>query len=182
MSYNRMTSTCLLNKQPCVKAQKHDDFMLMIFRHQEHVDCVVWVRDEYGVVPDRMLTGPNNAQVGRIWVGNDLLVGQAYKPGESWNTYIAYNGNQIYFRNKELLTVHPNCSMAWVPYRAGDALPMNAIVTGMLANGRHLYSSLSWYAALGYWRIGSYAEGNTVAHFAHGTSHAVTEFDILVSV
>ena len=72
--------------------------------------------------------------------------------------------------------------MAWVPYRAGDVLPMNAIVTGMLANGRHLYSSLSWYTGLGYWRVGSYAEGNTAAHFAHGTSHAVTEFDILVSV
>ena len=72
--------------------------------------------------------------------------------------------------------------MAWVPYKARDALPMNAIVTGMLANGRRLYSSLSWYAAVGYWRIGSYAEGDTAAYFAHGGSNAVTEFDILVSV
>ena len=182
MSYNPVTSTCLLAAQPCVKAEKHDEFMLMIFRELEHVDCVVWVRDQSGVVPDRMLTGQHNAQVGRVVVGKDLLVGQAYKPGENWNTYMAHNGNQIVVQNEDLLTVHPNCTVAWVPYKARDALPMNAIVTGMLANGRRLYSSLSWYAAVGYWRIGSYAEGDTAAYFAHGGSNAVTEFDILVSV
>ena len=118
MSYNPVTSTCLLNKQPCVKAQKHDHYMLMTFRHQENQDCVVWVRDKYGVVPDRMLTGPNNAHVGRVTVGNDLLVGLAGYPGQNLNTYIAHNGNQIYFRNEDLLTVHPNCTVAWVPYKA----------------------------------------------------------------
>ena len=72
MSYNPMASTCLLAKQPCVKAQKHANFMLMIFRELEYVNCVVWVRDQYGVVPDRMLTGPDDAQVGRVSVGDDL--------------------------------------------------------------------------------------------------------------
>ena len=72
--------------------------------------------------------------------------------------------------------------MAWVPYKAGDVLPMNAIVTGMLANGRRLYSSLSWHASPGYWRVGSYAEGDTVAYYAHGGSNAVNAFDFLVSV
>ena len=182
MSYNPVTSACLLAEQPCVKAEKYDDFMLMIFRHQQHVDCVVWVRDQYGVMPDRMLTGPDDAQVGRITVGGDILVGQAYKPGENWNTYIAHNGNQIYFPNEDLLTVHPNCTVAWVPYKAGDTLPMNAITTGMLANGRRLYSSLSWYAAAGLWRVGSYADGDTAAYFAHSGSNAVTVFDILVFV
>ena len=182
MSYNPVTSACLLTEQPCVKAEKHDDFMLMIFRHQEHVDCVVWVRDRYGVMPDRMLTGPDDAQIGRIKVGSDFLVGQAYKPGKNWNTYIAHLGNQIYFRNEDFLTVHPNCTVAWVPYKAGDTLPMNAIVTGMLANDLRLYSSLSWHAAAGLWRVGSYAEEDTAAYYAHGGSNAVTEFDVLISV
>ena len=182
MSYNPVTSTCLLAAQACATAEKDDDFMLMIFRHQEHVECVVWVRDQYGVIPDRMLTGLNPAQVGRVTVGSDLLVGQAYQPGENWNTYIAHNGNQIYFPNEDLLTVHPHCTVAWVPYKAGDTLPMNAITTGMLANGRRLYSSLSWYAAAGLWRVGSYAEGDKAAYFAHSGSNAVTEFDILVFV
>ena len=182
MSYNPVTSTCLLAEQPCVKAEKRDDFMLMIFRPQEHVDCVVWVRDKYGVVPHRMLTGPHNGQVGRVSVGNDLLVGQAGLHGQNWHTYIAHNGNQIYFRNEDLLTVHHNCTVAWLPYKAGDTLPMNAITTGMLANGRRLHSSISWYAAVSLWRIGSYAEGDTAAYFAHSGSNAVTEFDILVFV
>ena len=182
MSYNPITSTCLLPEQPCVKAEKHDDFMLMIFRQQEHMDCVVWVHDQYGIVPDRMLTGPHNTQVGRVSVGNDLFVGQASLPGQNWNTYVVHNGNQVLFPNEYLLTVHPNCTVAWVPYKAGDVLPMNAIVTGMLANGRRLYSSLSWHASPGYWRVGSYAEGDTVAYYAHGGSNAVNAFDILVSV
>ena len=182
MSYNPVNSTCLLAAQPCVKAEKHDNFMLMIFRHQEHVDCVVWVRDRYGVVPYRMLTGPHNGQVGRVSVGTDILVGQACLPGKNWNTYITHNGRQIHFRNEDLLTVHPNCTVAWVPYKAGDTLPMNAITTGMLANGRRLYSSLSWYAAAGLWRVGFVAEGDTAAYFASSGSNAVTKFDILVFV
>ena len=182
MSYNPVTSACLLAAQPCVRAEKHDDFMLMIFRHQEQVDCIVWVRDQYGVMPDRMLTGPDDAQVGRITVGGNILVGQAYKPGDNWNTYIAYNGNQIVSRNEDLLTVQPNCTVAWVPYKAGDTLPMNAIVTGMLANGRRLYSSLSRHKPAGYLRVGSYAKGDTAAYYAHIGSNAVTEFDVLISV
>ena len=146
------------------------------------MDCVVWVRDQYGVMPGRMLTGPDDAQVGRITVGSDILVGQAYKPGENWNTYIAHNGNQIVSRNEDLLTAHPNCTVAWVPYKAGGVLPMNAIVTGMLTNGRRLYSSLSRHKPAGYLSVGSYAEGDTAAYYAHGGSNAVTEFDVLISV
>ena len=72
--------------------------------------------------------------------------------------------------------------MAWVPYTAGDVLPHKAVVTGMLATGRRLYSTLSWHASAGYWCIGSYAEGDTTAYYAYLGSNAVTKFDILVSV
>ena len=182
MSYNPVSNTCLLAGQPCVKAEKHDDFMLMIFREQENVDCSVWVRDQSGVVPARMLIGPDDAQVGRVTVGDELLVGQAYNPGQNWNTYIAKDGNQIYFPNEDFLTVHANCTMAWLPYTAGDSVPHKAVVTGMLADGRRLYSSLSWHTPCSCWRIGSYAEGDTAAYYAHSGSNAVTDFDILVEV
>ena len=181
MSYNPVTSACLLAKQPCVKAERHADFMLMVFRELEHVDCVVWVRDQSGVVPDRMLTGPHDAQVGMVTVGNDLLVGQAYAPGRNWKTFIALNGHEISFPNEDLLTVHPNCSVAWIPYKVSDVLPPKSVVTGMLANGCCLYSTLHWHAA-GYWRIGYYVEGGIAAYYATGGSNSATEFDILVSV
>ena len=114
--------------------------------------------------------------------GQPFTSPQAYKPGENWNTYIAHNGNQIVSRNEDLLTAHPNCTVAWVPYKAGGVLPMNAIVTGMLTNGRRLYSSLSRHKPAGYLRVSSYAEGDTAAYYAHGGSNAVTEFDVLISV
>ena len=89
------------------------------------MDCVVWVPDQSGV-PDRMLTGPNDAQVGRVSVRGDLLVGQAYVPGRNYKTYTAQNGSEISFPNEDLLTVHPNCSVAWVPYKVGDVIPQKS--------------------------------------------------------
>ena len=183
LSYNSVTSNCSLAAQPCAKAEKSDNFMLMIFREEQGVDCKLWVQDEDGVVPDRMMTGAHSKQVvGRVAVDGDILVGQAVNPGGNWNTYIAHEGKQIYFPNEDLLTVHPNCTMAWVPYKAGDVLPHKAVVTGMLATGRRLYSTLSWHASAGYWCIGSYAEGDTAVYYAYHGSNAVTKFDILVSV
>ena len=181
MSFSAVTGTCLLSEQPCLKVEKHDDFMLMIFREQGHVDCVVWVRDQSGVVPARMITGPDNAQISRVSDDGELLVGQAYNPGQDWYTYIAEDGNWMRFSNEDLRTVHSNCTMAWVPYKAGDSLPRKTVVTGMLADGRRLYSSLSWHTSC-CWRIGSYAEGDTAAYYMHGGSKAVTDFDILVEV
>ena len=180
LSYNGATGNCSLVTQPCASARKHDDSLLMILRDQQDIDCIVWVQDEDGVVPDRMLT--DSYSVGRVSVDGDVLVGQADRPGGNWNTYIAHEGNQIYFPNENILTVHPTCTVAWVPYKAGDILPHTAVGTGMLADDRHLYSTLSWHASAGYWRIGSYAEGDTAAYYAYSGSNAVTEFDILVSV
>ena len=147
MSYNPVSGACLLASVPCVLASKHEEFMLMIFQKQEHVDCGVWVEDEFGVIPARMLTPrAGNAYVARVSVNGDLLVGGANLPGQNWNTYIAYHGGHPYYPTEELLTVHPNCTMAWFPYKAGDELPPKAVVTGMLTNGRCLYSSASFHA------------------------------------
>ena len=191
MSYSPVSGICLLASQPCVLAEKHDEFMLMVFRDLEHVDCAVWVQDMVGAVPDRILTTINDGHVGRVTSGGntgsgnipvDILVGQANRPGQNWKTYIAHTGQAMEFPNEELLTVHPNCTMAWVPHKAGDVLPVNAIATGMLANGRRLYSTLSYNNAVFQWIVGVYAEGDNAAHYAYTGSVAVTQFDILVSV
>ena len=182
MSYNPVTGTCLLASQSCVMALKHDEFMLMIFREKVDVSCAVWMQDEAGVIPDRILTPRDGNYVGRVSVNGDLLVGNANLPGQNWNTYIAYDGGHTYYPTEELLTIHPNCTMAWFPYKAGDVLPPGAIVTGMLANSRRLYSSLSFHAPANLWVIGKYAEGDTAAYYAFSGSNAVTQFDILASV
>ena len=134
-------------------AEKYDEYRLMVFRQQEQVECAVWVPDQYGIVPARIVVAGSGGYVARIAVDGNVLVGRGDLPGQNWNTYIAHEGRQISSRNEDFLTVHPNCTMAWVPYTAGDVLPRNAIVTGMLANGRRLYSSLSWHAPAGIWRL-----------------------------
>ena len=182
LSCNPVYGTCLLASQPCVLAQKHHEFMLMIFREKEDVNCAIWVQDTAGVIPYRILTPRDGCHVGRVSVNGDLLVGSANLPGQNWITYIAYDGGHTYYPTKELLTIHPNCTMAWLPYKAGDVLPPGAMVTGMLANSRGLYSSLSFHAPANLWVIGTYAEGDTVAYYVFSGSNAVTQFDILVSV
>ena len=74
MSYNAVNSTCLMAAQPWVKAQKHDDFMLMIFCHEEHVNGVLWVREQHGIVSNRMLTSP---KLIRVLMGRNRIVSQA---------------------------------------------------------------------------------------------------------
>ena len=181
MAYNPVNGACLLAALPCVVARKQGEFMLMVFRKQEHVNCAVWVQDESGVIPGRILS-LGDSHVGRVYNNGDLLVGNANQPGQNWNTYIAREGQQIYFPTEDLLTVHPNCTMAWLPYNAGDSLPSKAVATGGLANGRRLYSSLSFHAPANKWVIGTYAEGDTAAYYAYDGSNAVTLFDILVVV
>ena len=182
VAYNTVNGSCLLTSQPCAVARKHAQYRLMIFRQEKNVECTVWVRDQAGIIPDRVVTPDSLNYVARIAVGGDILVGSGNLPGNNWNTHIAHGGRQIYYPNQDLLTVYPNCTMAWVPYTAGDALPRKAIVTGMLANGRRLYSILSWKANIGQWVVGVYAEKDTAGYYPYSGSNAVTQFDILVSV
>ena len=182
MSFNPVGDTCLLTTQPCSLATKHNEYRLMVFRLQQYVECAVWVGDQAGIVPDRIVTTGSAGYVARIAVDGNVLVGNGNKPGENWNTYIAHEGQQIYYPNQDFLTVHPNCTMVWIPYTAGDLLPMNAIVTGMLANGRRLYSSRSWHPPGNTWVAGAYAEDDTAAYYPYSGSNAATSFDILVFV
>ena len=111
LSYNPLYGTCLLASQPCVLASKHDEFMMMVFRKQEIVSCAVWVQDEAGVIPDRVLPPRDGCHVGKVSVNGDLLVGNANLPGQNWNTYIAYKGGNTQYPTEELLTIHPDCAM-----------------------------------------------------------------------
>ena len=182
MSFNPVDGTCLLATQPCALARKHTEYRLMVFRKEEQVQCAVWVRDQAGIVPTRMVANENGRLVARVAVDGNVLVGVADKPGQNWKTYIAHEGREIFYPNQEFLTVHPNCTMAWIPYTAGDVLPRNAIATGRLANGRRLYSIKSWHAPGRVWVNGVYPEGDTEAYYPYYGSNAVSKFDILVLV
>ena len=154
----------------------------MVFRHEENMECTVWVRDQAGTIPDRVVTHDAFSHVARIADGGDTLVGSGHDPGEDGLTYIASVGQVTSYPNQDFLTVHPNCTMAWVPYTAGEVIPRKAIVTGMLANGRRLYSTLSWHAPVGKWIAGVYAEQDGTAYYPFTDSNTVTQFDILVFV
>ena len=147
MSFDPVSGICLLATQPCVLAEKHNEYRLMVFRKQEQVECAVWVADQTGITPSRLVAAGGSANVARVAVDGDVLVGSGINPGGDFYTYIAHEGQQIQHRNEDFLTAHPNCTMAWVPYTAGDVLPQRALMTGMLANGRRLYSTRSWHTS-----------------------------------
>ena len=185
LSFNHVTETCVLSEVPCVTATRLNGFELMIFRDQQDVNCAVWVPDEPGVLDNNRLLYVKNNGVGRVSVNGDLLVGRADKPGQNWNTYIPQPSTdiQVWYRTQELLTVHPDCTMAWVPHTAGDILPPKSIATGMLADGRRLYTIRDLLPpANTVWRIGVYTEGDTAGYYAHSGSNTVTDFEILVVV
>ena len=81
--------------------------------------------------------------VGRLRAGNNKITGFAtpYPPVHSGRLYVAdLNLNkEIGFDEYDVLVVSPSCSLAWVPYKAGDSLPDGAQKTGFL-NGVAVYS------------------------------------------
>ena len=178
VSFNPVTKTCVLSEVPCVTATSLNGFELMIFRDKQDVNCAVWVPDEPGVLDNNRLLYVKNNGVGRVSVNGDLLVGRADKPGENWNTYIPQpsTDSQIWYGTEELLTVHPDCTMAWVPHTAVDILHPRSIATGMLADGRRLYTIRALHPPANIvWCIDVYTEGDTAGYFDHGGSNTVTK-------
>ena len=140
LSFNHVTETCVLSEVPCVTATRLNGFELMIFRDQQDVNCAVWVPDEPGVLDNNRLLYVKNNGVGRVSVNGDLLVGRADKPGQNWNTYIPQPSTdiQVWYRTQELLTVHPDCTMAWVPHTAGE-LQRGCLLTAGVYTPSELY-------------------------------------------
>ena len=147
LSYNPVGHYCLLESERCPSATLHSEFMLMVFRESERQhDCISWVPKSEEATTHRLLkaTVGYPYRLGRLNEGNNQTIGFAFDWIASTRPGILYVADLQVKRGKlveeyDVLVASPSCTLAWVPYTAGDSLPDGAQQTGVL-NGVAVYS------------------------------------------
>ena len=184
MSYNPIDRVCTLGEIPCVVAERLQNYMLIVFRAEIIVGCIIWEPKSHPF-PSRTVYYTfiyAEALCGKQ-VGSDFLIGHGR--GDHLCYFGVRNAGIFYDMTSFVLTVNPICTLAWVPYVAGSTLPKNALVCGHLAAAgptycariRHLLHNGNIRIIFGY-----YSEWYKVAYYAFQGTKESTEIDILTHV
>ena len=180
LMYNPHTNTCLhlQGSQPCHLATPNPEIMIMRFRPSLQEQCLF----------------PSQHSNNRLLVtstGYPRVLSRKYKDGilclgasnNVWNSPFNAAGPEVTTvcpdSHKEIMAVHPSCTVAWVTYNAGEILPRGAIVMGYW-NGKPCYSTLHLVGAEQ--TFGWYVEGNDVATYHYYGRQTNAVFGILISV
>ena len=113
----------------------------------------------------------------------NFYVGVIGRPTEDGYGYFLIDGNEHY-ENKQykLLTVRPNCSLAWMPYRAGDTQPKRAVVAGYLSGVGFTYIIQVRRHEVNSMKYGVYVTGDDFAQYPYYGVQYVKDVEILVQV
>ena len=178
--YNPQNRTCLhlLGSQPCHLATPHTEFMMMRFRSS---------------VQDQCLISSTHSDVHRIRsdTGDPRVLSRKHKDGAvCLGTSDDWANSPFYFNGpadltvcpdapKEIMAVHPSCTVAWVTYTTGDVLPRGAIVMGYW-NGKPSYSTRHYIG--NEQSFGWYVERNDEGTYHYFSPKSSSFFEILINV
>ena len=180
LMYNPHNKTCfhLQGSQPCHLATPNPEIMIMRFRPSLHEKCLVPSQHHN----DRLVVTSSGLQrvLSRKYKDGVLCLGVSDNHANSPFHFAGPDVTTVCPDvPKEIMAVHPACTVAWVIYNAGEILPRGAIVMGY-SNGkpcygtRHLISSEQSF--------GWYVEGNDVATYDYFDRKTSAVFGILTSV
>ena len=101
-------------------------YLVIICEDRDSVDhnCLVWNQwDGSSEIPRAVRSDKLTRSVARKVQENEIYPGpmNAPSPGSDRACFVS-DGSVIMFRDAEILSVHPNCSLAWVPYTAEEPL------------------------------------------------------------
>ena len=187
LSYNPVGLYCLLRSDPCPSAKLQPDFMLMVFTETERRDCISWIpgNEEYTITRLLKATVGLPFRVGRLYEGDSQITGfvmASQSAGAYGELYIA-DPNSMRVRSVleyDVLLVSPSCTLAWVPYKAGDDLPDGAQQTGVL-DGVAVYSIMVPESV--FQIFGFYIVGTVVGYYSWaGDFHTTDNMYLLVHV
>ena len=132
LSYNFANGTCLIHTKPCVNASLHPDYELILFQPSRPYPCIRWVDSP----PLRYVTkdyqGVARNKRDNQWVPGKHLLG-------SQITCTVWASAETCGQGAEYLEVGDHCSVAWVPYTAGDPVMAGAVLGSTLSDGTPLY-------------------------------------------
>ena len=184
LSYNTVHHFCLLGTEPCAVADKHPDFLLMVFRLTETEQCVSWETEN---ISKRMVVSLQHSPtiaVCRHRIAQDVHPGMGF-PQTKKNCHFTPPSRReelAPWPDYELLSVSSNCILAWMPYTPGDNLPTSAVQTGYITAVGHTYTARIHDADTDSLKFGVYVPGENAAHYPYFGDKSATVFDILVQV
>ena len=153
LTYSSRGKYCLLGTQPCAKAVTDDDFRMMTFRGGENIHCIQWVWSDGSSYPNRTVEQFHSLHqaLARIPIEGEIFIGRSV-PGQS-KIFITRNGAGEIHSDYYPLVVSDYCSVAWVPYMAGNPLPRGAVEGGYL---NLLVPRTAWESGTGHVRKGKH--------------------------
>ena len=132
LSYSFANRTCVILSKPCVIASLHPDYELILFQPSRQYSCIRWVDSP----PLRYVTkdyqGVTRNKRGNQWAPGKHLLGSPV-------TCTVWASVEDCGRGAEYLEVGDYCSVAWVPYTAGDPVMTGAVLGSTLPDGTPLY-------------------------------------------
>ena len=189
LSYNPQNRLCLLSSEPCPVAEEHPEFMLMVFRYTLEERCDVWIPKDGETGASRLVRSHigNDNRVGRFVNGSNIYVGGT-AGGKLWYPRREHT-NEESFTSYEVLTTSSSCTLAWLPYHAGDVLPKGALKTGYLVDSGPLYSAnlpmtvvYNHVVHVTSLHFGHYTLGDAVGYIPYYGSFRTADMSILIVV
>ena len=190
LSYNPVGLYCLLSLETCLMATPHPEFMLMVFREMEHHrDCISWIPGNDENTTKRLLTTTERLpfRLGRSNEGSNQIPGLALPPlpdVQLGMMFVADRNSKTgrWVFEYDVLAVSPSCTLAWVDYKATDALPDGAQQTGVV-NRVAAYSIKVIREEFDLQTLGFYVAGDVAGYYwlFDDVAHA-TDMLILVRV
>ena len=137
-NYNATIKTCTRFTSPCPKAFSDPDMAFMVVRETPVNQCYEWVLYSPGdPVDERMIQTDTYWHImSRLKVyGNDVVCFFTSVSNTCWATLAGVEYSTRQGHQCERLRVVEGCTITWVSYTAGEPLPPNAVIGGVLANG-----------------------------------------------
>ena len=139
--YNIEQYTCHLSNDACGVLAADQAFQENYLGNIHRSECLQWLptgtlKNIKAASSPSCYRGHPTCYVGRS--APNILPGKYVR--ELNEVILAFNGDSFKARTKEVLNVRTGCQVTWMPFSAGDAVPVGAVEGGFLAsNGATLY-------------------------------------------
>ena len=143
-NYNITEGTCTQFTSPCPQAYTHPVMEFVVFRETPVNQCYEWVPySPDDPLDERMITIDSSwCIVSRLQISGSNVVG--YFHTRYSTCYSNLEGDDHDYSSKhgylcDRLRIREGCTIFWVPYKAGEPLPLQAVIGSVMANGDVAY-------------------------------------------
>ena len=149
VNYNFEQNTCHLSNDDCVVLEADDSFQVNYLGTRYRSECLQWLPssafNNISTVSSPICHQTHTTcYVGRMVSPPNVLPGKYLH--ERNTIYTLLGGNSLSSGTSELLNVHTGCQVTWLPFSAGDTLPMGAVEGGFVASSGATLYVIRWPA------------------------------------